>query len=235
MGVQSMVGELRSPWCNQKWRKKKEWPCILCPFASKPQKAQRSSFILSCSNGQELSKPWGINNSLSCTEKSRGCGLERVSLSLEFLKMEESTWYKTPKCTPISVFLYFLIYIPQDTRKWGQVPFIWGKTKELKSSVHSLGSQSQWWGCFLSSVPVLWVSFSLVSWIALLFRMAQHSSSSRIWMVFPVVMYGCESWTIKKAERWRIGAFELCWRRLLRVLWTTRRSNQSFLKGINLE
>ena len=52
-------------------------------------------------------------------------------------------------------------------------------------------------------------------------------------MVFPVVMYGCESWTIKKAECRRIGAFELwCWRRLLRFLWTARRSNQSILKGI---
>jgi len=50
-------------------------------------------------------------------------------------------------------------------------------------------------------------------------------------MVFPVVMYGCESWTIKKAERGRIDAFELwCWRRLLRVPWTARRSNQSILK-----
>ena len=53
-------------------------------------------------------------------------------------------------------------------------------------------------------------------------------------MVFPVVMYGCESWTVKKAERWRIDAFELrCWRRLLRVPWTVRRSNQSILKEIN--
>ena len=52
-------------------------------------------------------------------------------------------------------------------------------------------------------------------------------------MVFPVVMYGCESWTIKKAERRRIEAFELwCWRRLLRVPWTARRSNQSILKEI---
>ena len=51
--------------------------------------------------------------------------------------------------------------------------------------------------------------------------------------VFPVVMYGCESWIIKKAERRRIAAFELwCWRRLLRVPWTARRSNQSFLKEI---
>ena len=55
-------------------------------------------------------------------------------------------------------------------------------------------------------------------------------------MVFPVVMYGCESWTIKKAECHRIDAFELwCWRRLLRVPWTARRSNQSILKGISPE
>ena len=59
-------------------------------------------------------------------------------------------------------------------------------------------------------------------------------------MVFPVVMYGCESWTMKKAEHWRIDAFELwCWRRLLRVPWTAWRSNQSILKeispGISLE
>ena len=53
-------------------------------------------------------------------------------------------------------------------------------------------------------------------------------------MVFPVVMYRCESWTIKKAERQRIDALELrCWRRLLRVPWTARRSNQSILKEIN--
>ena len=59
-------------------------------------------------------------------------------------------------------------------------------------------------------------------------------------MVFPVVMYGCESWTVKEAKRLRIDAFELwCWRRLLRIPWTARRSNQSILKeispGISLE
>ena len=55
-------------------------------------------------------------------------------------------------------------------------------------------------------------------------------------MVFPVVMYGCESWTIRKAEHQRIDAFELrCWRRLLRVPWTSRRSNQSILKEISPE
>ena len=54
-------------------------------------------------------------------------------------------------------------------------------------------------------------------------------------MVFPVVMYGCESWIVKKAEHRRIDAFELwCWRRLLRVSWTARRSSQSILKEINL-
>ena len=53
-------------------------------------------------------------------------------------------------------------------------------------------------------------------------------------MVFPVVMYGCESWTVKNAEHRRINAFELwCWRRLLRVPWTARRSNQSILKEIS--
>ena len=55
-------------------------------------------------------------------------------------------------------------------------------------------------------------------------------------MVFPVVMYGCEIWTIKKAECQRIHAFEMwCWKRLLRVLWTARRSNQSILKEIGSE
>ena len=58
----------------------------------------------------------------------------------------------------------------------------------------------------------------------------------RLVMVFPVVMYGCESWTIKKAEHQRIDAFELWhWRRLLRVPWTARKSNHSILKEINLE
>ena len=54
-------------------------------------------------------------------------------------------------------------------------------------------------------------------------------------MVFPVVKYGCESWTIKKAEHRRIDSFELCWRRLSRVPWTARRSNESTLKEINPE
>ena len=63
----------------------------------------------------------------------------------------------------------------------------------------------------------------------------QTQSSQKINdVVFPVVMYGCESWTIKKAEHWRIDAFELwCWRRLLRVPWTARRSNQSILREIS--
>ena len=72
----------------------------------------------------------------------------------------------------------------------------------------------------------------------------RHYFSNKVYlvkaMVFPVVMYGCESWTVKKAEHQRIDAFELwCWKRLLRVPWTARRSNQSILKetspGISLE
>ena len=67
----------------------------------------------------------------------------------------------------------------------------------------------------------------------------QHSKKQRHYFAdksqsyeFPVVMYGCESWTIKKAEHWRMDAFELwCWRRLLRISWTAKRSNQSILKG----
>ena len=70
--------------------------------------------------------------------------------------------------------------------------------------------------------------------------MVRHSLSTKVClvkaMVFPVVMYGCESWTIKKAECRRIDAFEMwCWRRLLRVPWTTKKSNQSILKEINPE
>ena len=67
------------------------------------------------------------------------------------------------------------------------------------------------------------------------FRMILFFDSDKA-VLFPVVMYGCESWTIKKAERWRQDASELsCWRRLLGVPWTARRSNQSILKEINPE
>ena len=77
-----------------------------------------------------------------------------------------------------------------------------------------------------------------------IFKSRDITLPTKVWlvkaMVFPVVMYGCESWTVKKAERRRIDAFELwCWRRLLRVPWTAKRSNQSILKetspGCSLE
>ena len=72
------------------------------------------------------------------------------------------------------------------------------------------------------------------------FKKQRHYFATKIHlikaMVFPVVMYGCESWTVKKAERQRMDAFELwCWRRLLRVPWTARRSNQLILKEISPE
>ena len=67
-------------------------------------------------------------------------------------------------------------------------------------------------------------------------KLCQQKSCLFKAMVFPVVMYGCKSWTIKKAEHWRIDAFELlCWRRLLRIHWTARRSNQSVLNEISPE
>ena len=71
-----------------------------------------------------------------------------------------------------------------------------------------------------------------------IFKSRDITLPTKVWlikaMVFPVVMYGCESWTVKKAEHQRIDAFKLwCWRRLLRVPWTARRSNQSILKEIN--
>ena len=76
------------------------------------------------------------------------------------------------------------------------------------------------------------------SWFTMLcqFQVSSETTLLHIYMVFPVVMYGCESWTIKKAECRRIDAFELwCWRRLLRVPWTARRSNQSIQKEISPE
>ena len=81
-----------------------------------------------------------------------------------------------------------------------------------------------------------WASLILLTKVArdlCLFGVADKGPYSQA-MVFPVVNYGCESWTIKKAERQRIDAFELwCWKRLLRIPWTARRSNQSILKEIN--
>ena len=89
-----------------------------------------------------------------------------------------------------------------------------------------------------------WNSKTLVSWKKS-YDQPRHIKKQRHYfankglmkaMVFPVVMYGCESWAIKKVERWRIDAFQLwCWRSLLRVPWTARRSNQSILKGISPE
>ena len=80
--------------------------------------------------------------------------------------------------------------------------------------------------------------FSFAFWVLIYFNCFWCTLQRKIHlvkaMVFPVVMYGCESWTIKKAESQRIDAFELwCWRRLLRVPWTTNRSNQSILKEIS--
>ena len=108
-------------------------------------------------------------------------------------------------------------------------------TEEL-GRLQSMGSQSRAW---LSN-------FSFTSWKERYDKPREHIKKQRItWltkvhlvkaMVFPVVIYGCESWTIKKVEHQRVDAFELwCWRRLLRVPWTVRRSNQSILKELSPE
>ena len=87
--------------------------------------------------------------------------------------------------------------------------------------------------CFLFGQKAVTHLDSILKSRDITFPMKVHLVKS---MVFPVVMYGCESWTIKKAEHRRIDAFELwCWRRLLRVSWTAKRSNQSILKEISPE
>ena len=103
------------------------------------------------------------------------------------------------------------------------------------------------WSCFFRSSPVVYwtpIVLGIHLSVSYLFAFSYCSWGSRDItlptkvrlvkaMVFPVVMYGCESWTVKKAEHWRIAAFELWfWRRLWRVPWTARRSNQSILKEI---
>jgi len=91
------------------------------------------------------------------------------------------------------------------------------------------------WGCKESDTTE-WLSLHLSQHIEKQRHYFANKGPSSQSIGFPVVMYGCESWTIKKAECWRIDAFELwCWRRLLRVPWTTRRSNQSILKEISPE
>ena len=88
-------------------------------------------------------------------------------------------------------------------------------------------------GCFLLGRKVMTTLDSILKSIDITLPKKIHLVKA---MVFPVVMYGCESWTMKKVERRRIDAFELwCWRRLLSVPWTARRSNQSVLKEICLE
>ena len=89
--------------------------------------------------------------------------------------------------------------------------------------------------CNSSLLLVFWC-FAVITTVTVIYLCALTTGLSSQAMIFPVVMYRCERWTIKKAEHWRIDAFELwCWKRLLRVPWTARRSNQSILKEINPE
>ena len=115
----------------------------------------------------------------------------------------------------------------------------WGNREQCHTLFFGLQNHCRWW-----LQPWNWKTLAPLKKSYDLPR--QHIKKQRYYfankvrlikaMVFPVVMYGCDSWTIKKAERWRIDAFELCcWRRLFRVPWKTRRSNQSILKKIRPE
>ena len=133
----------------------------------------------------------------------------------------------------------------QKTKIIASSPITWwqidGETVKNSDRLYFLGLQNhcRWW-----LQP--WNYKMLTAWKNSYDQPRQHIKNQRHYFankgpssqsyVFPVVMYGCESWTIKKAEHWRIDAFELwCWRKLLRVPWTARRSNQSILKEINPE
>ena len=151
-----------------------------------------------------------------------------------------------------------------DLLMWIYLPSAIRETPKNESESHSVLSDSFWpHGLVLQAWILEWVAFSLLQQIfhtqelnlsllhckRILYKLTNLDSilKSRDLtlptkvhlvkaMVFPVVMYGYESWTIKKAELQRIDAFELwCWRRLLRVPWTARRCNQSILKEISLE
>ena len=99
-----------------------------------------------------------------------------------------------------------------------------------------MASSTRWTWVWVNSRSWWWTGRSGVLHFMGLQRVRHDWATKLNWMVFPVVTYGCESWTIKKAECQRIEAFELqCWRRLLKVPWTARRSNQSILRAINPE
>ena len=107
----------------------------------------------------------------------------------------------------------------------------------LKWSCGFLLEEGRIWGCVLSS-PSLLLGRKVMTYLDSILKSRDISLPTKVHlvkaMVFPVVMYGCENWTVRKAEHWRIDAFELwCWRRLLRVPWTARRSYQSILKEIS--
>ena len=163
---------------------------------------------------------------------------------------------KIKPCSPLC-YLYCLGHHPEGTPGscWGWTPVIqkmkimasgpitsWEIDGETVSDFIFLGSKITADGdCSHEIKRRLFLGRKVMSNLDSIFESRDITLPTKVpAMVFPVVMYGCESWTVKKAERRRIDAFELwCWRRLLRVPWTARRPNQSILKeispGISLE
>ena len=130
---------------------------------------------------------------------------------------------------------YFFFFLPYSVTSWE----IHGETVETVSDFILGGSQITADGdCSNGIKTCLLLARKVMTNLDSTLKSRDISLSTKVYlfkaMVFPVIMYGCESWTVKKAERWRIDAFELwCWRRLFRVPWTARRSNQSIQKEIS--
>ena len=128
-------------------------------------------------------------------------------------------------------------------RSWHLVPSLHGKQmrkqwKQCQTLFFGLQNHCRWWLQIWNLKKCLLLERKVMINLDSILKSRDITLPTKVClvkaMVFPVVMYGCESWSIKRAEHWRIDAFELwCWRRLLRVPWTARRSNQSILKEVS--
>ena len=139
----------------------------------------------------------------------------------------------------VSYLYYFLHYLHLMENRWSAMHFM--ANSENSDRLYFLGLQNHWRCDYSHEIKrCLLLGRKVMTNLDSILKSRGITLPAKVCLVrvlvFPVVMYGCESWTIKKAESQRIDAFELwCWRRLLRVPWTARRSNQSILKEISPE